>query len=75
MAARKLSVVAGGLSRKRKPKTEQPQNELATRWRTGEHEIPVRAAEAHPGDVVPILDGWIRRLERQVGLDPAANGD
>ena len=73
MAARKLSVVAGALFRKRKPRTEQPQNELATRWRTGEHEIPVRAA--HPGDVIPLLDGWIRRLERQVGLDPAANGD
>jgi hypothetical protein len=73
MAARKLSVVAGALSRKRKPKEEQPQSELAKRWRTGEFGVPQRAREKHAGDVVPLLDGWIRRLERQAGLDPAAN--
>jgi len=73
MAARKLAVVAGALSRKRKPKEEQPQNDLARRWRSGEHEIAVRAAEKHSEGVVPLLDGWIRRLERQAGLDPAAN--
>ena len=75
MAARKLSVVAGALIRKRKPKEEQPQSELAKRWRSGEFEVPRRAKTEHTGDVVPLLDGWIRRLERQVGLDPAANGD
>jgi hypothetical protein len=74
MAARKLSVVAGAMSGQRKAKEEQPQNELAKRWRTGEHEVPVRAAEKHSGDVIALLDGWIRHLEREVGLDPAANG-
>jgi hypothetical protein len=73
MAARKLSVVAGDLSRKRKPRTDQPQSEIARRWRTGEFEVPAAAREKHTGDVIPLLDGWIRRLERQVGLDPAAN--
>jgi len=75
MATRKLSVVAGALSGKRKRKKEQQQNALAARWRTGEHETPVRAAGGHSRDVIPLLDGWIRRLERQVGLDPAANGN
>jgi hypothetical protein len=71
MAARKLSVVAGDLSRKRKPKEEQPQSQIARRWRTGEFEVAPK--EKLAGDVIPLLDGWIRRLERQVGLDPAAN--
>ena len=73
MAERKLSVVAGDLSRKRKPREELPQSEIAKRWRTGEFEVPGTAREKHAGDVIPLLDGWIRRLERQVGLDPAAS--
>jgi len=73
MAARKLSVVAGALSTKRKTKEEQPQNELAKRWRSGGLEPLQRPTEKHTGDVIPMLDGWIRRLEREVGLDPAAN--
>jgi hypothetical protein len=74
MAARKLSVVAGALSSKRMAKAEQPQNDLARRWRSGDLEPPERPTEKHAGDVVPLLDGWIRHLEREVGLDPAANG-
>ena len=73
MAARKLSVVAGDLSRKRKPKEEQPRSEIAKRWRTGEFDAPATPKDKQAGDVIPLLDGWIRRLERQVGLDPAAN--
>ncbi|HEX7938356.1 MAG TPA: hypothetical protein VF483_05140 [Gemmatimonadaceae bacterium] len=70
MARRKLSVVAGDQSRSRKPKAAPPPNELANRWR----ELgPTEAKAQDAGDVIPILDGWVRRLERQAGLDSAAN--
>ena len=70
MARRKLTVVKGGLSRRRKPKASPAPNELANRWREIGPAAP-RAPET--GDVIPLLDGWIRRLERQAGVDPAAN--
>jgi len=70
MPRRKLSVVAGGKSGKRQPKAAQPQNDIAGRWRSLLPEPPRKKLE---GDVIPLLDGWIRRLQRQAGLDPAAN--
>jgi hypothetical protein len=70
MARRKLTVVSGGLSGKRKPKAAPSPNELANRWRDIVQSAP-RAPEK--GDVIPLLDGWIRRIERQAGVDPAAN--
>jgi hypothetical protein len=70
MARRKLTVVAGGLSRKSKPKATPAPNELANRWR----ELGTAAPRTpEKGDVIPLLDGWIRRIERQAGVDPAAN--
>ena len=70
MARRKLSVVSGGQSRNRKPKAAPAPNELANRWR----ELgPTEPKAQDAGDVIPILDGWVRRLERQAGLDSAAN--
>jgi hypothetical protein len=66
-----MSVVSGGQSRKRKAKESPSQNNLANRWRQGESAPPQR--EAARGDVIPLLDGWVRRLERQAGLDSAAN--
>ena len=70
MARGKLTVVSGGLSRKRKPKASPAQDTLAQRWRDG---MPLTPRPLESGDVIPLLDGWIRRLERQAGLDPAAN--
>jgi len=73
MARRKLTVVSGGLSGKAKPKATPAQSKLAERWRLGDV-IPDAAPKTpETGDVIPLLDGWIRRLERQAGLDPAAN--
>ena len=59
MARRKLTVVSGGLSRKAKPKASPAQNELANRWRDVG---PVAPKAPESGDVIPLLDGWIRRL-------------
>ena len=70
MARRKLSVVSGGLSRNRQPKALPAPSDLANRWREIGGTEP-KAQET--GDVIPLLDGWIRRLERQAGLDSAAN--
>ena len=70
MARRKLTVVSGGLSRNRKPKATPTPNELANRWRDIVSATP-KTPES--GDVIPILDGWVRKLERQAGLDSAAN--
>ena len=70
MARRKLTVVAGGLSRQAKSKGIPAQSELANRWR----EVgPLAPKAPETGDVIPLIDGWIRKLERQVGLDSAAN--
>ena len=70
MARRKLTVVAGDLSRKAKSKGTPAQNELANRWR---EMGPIAPKAPETGDVIPILDGWVRKLERQAGLDSAAN--
>ncbi|MEK7401819.1 MAG: hypothetical protein AABZ80_05590 [Gemmatimonadota bacterium] len=72
MARRKLTVVLGGLTRRRKAKGSPAPSELANRWRMGDVG-PVAPRTPETGDVIPILDGWIRKLERQAGLDPAAN--
>ena len=72
MARRKLTVVTGGLSKKRKPKASPAPSELANRWR-GSDITPPAPKKAESGDVIPLLDGWIRKLERQAGVDPAAN--
>ena len=71
MPRRNLTVVKGGKGRKRAPRAAQPQSDLAARWRREEPQ-PTRSRKLE-GDVISLMDGWIRQLERQVGLDSAAN--
>ena len=66
----KLKVVKGARTR-RTPKPTPQQVELARRWRMGG--LGVESRKPLEGDVIPLLDGWIRRLEREAGLDSAAN--
>ena len=63
MAEPQLVVVAGALPRNAKPKVSRPQDALAKRWR----QDPENVANNKPQDVIPLLDGWIRRLEREAG--------
>jgi hypothetical protein len=73
MTERPLVVIAGALSRKRKAKAEQLQDGIAKRWRLdgpGAAQQP-RSEPVESRDVIPLLDGWIRRLEREAGLDQA----
>jgi hypothetical protein len=63
-----LTVIAGALARGQKPKTSQAQDAIAKRWRMGGISTP---EPSEPSDVIPLLDGWIRRLEREAGTDPA----
>jgi hypothetical protein len=65
MTKRQLFVVAGRLSRTLKPKGRRSQDALAKRWRTSLAEVAVQQP-ALP-DVIPLMDAWIRRLEREAG--------
>ena len=67
MAEPQLVVVAGSLPRGAKPKVTRPQDALAKRWRTGAES----SATPERPDVIPLLDGWIRRLERETGEEPS----
>lgn len=69
MSSPELSIVVGALARALKQKGSQPQNAIAKRWR-GPTAKP-QQADASP-DVIPLMDGWIRRLEREAGQDPTA---
>ena len=72
MSERELNIVAGALARAVKPKAAQAQDALAKRWRNTPAELE-RIAERQ--DVIPLLDGWIRRLEREAGTDADAPVD
>ena len=64
MAEPQLVVVAGALPRNAKPKVPRPQDAIAKRWRnSADVAVPERQ------DVIPLLDGWIRRLEREAGAE------
>jgi hypothetical protein len=63
-----LSVVAGAVSRSLKPKSAQPQDALAKRWRTP---LPVSPRPPQLPDVISLMDAWIRRLEREAGTGAA----
>jgi hypothetical protein len=67
MSERELSIVAGALARHQKPKVSQVQDAIAKRWRLA----PLSSADQPPkqSDVIPLLDGWIRRLEKEAGCD------
>jgi len=70
MSERELVLIMGALSRTRKAKAAQLQDALAKRWRLaggGLIEPLVAAEPVEPRDVIPLLDGWIRRLEREAG--------
>lgn len=71
MAGKQLSIVHGDLAQTRRRRQASGPEELARRWRAGGQESG--ASPPPTGDVIPLLDGWIRRLERQAGLDQAAN--
>ena len=60
MAEPQLVVVAGALPRGAKPKVTRSQDALAKRWRNS-----ADVATTERQDVIPLLDGWIRRLERE----------
>jgi hypothetical protein len=67
MSDRELIVVAGALARSLKPKVAPAQDALAKRWRT-----PAGGVSAQPGDikdVISLLDGWVKVLERGVRTD------
>jgi hypothetical protein len=73
MAERDLVVIMGALSRTRKAKTAQLQDDLAKRWRLAGLFGPLVVPEAAESrDVIPLMDGWIRRLEREAGLEAQA---
>ena len=68
MAEPQLIVVAGSLPRGAKPKVTRAQDALAKRWRSGADTATAQERQ----DVIPLLDGWIRRLEREAGsVDPS----
>ena len=60
-----LTVIAGTLARGAKPKGTQAQDAIAKRWRAGAAGVVEPTTETP--DVIPLLDGWIRRLEREAG--------
>jgi hypothetical protein len=63
MSDRELSVVAGSLTRRQKPKVAPVQDSIAKRWRAAESS---RANRPPAGsDVIPLLDGWVRVLEKE----------
>lgn len=63
MADTQLVVVAGALPRGAKPKVARPLDAIAKRWRNSAG----IATPPEKQDVIPLLDGWIRRLERETG--------
>jgi hypothetical protein len=66
MDSPELSIIAGALAGTLRPKCSQVRDELAKRWRSenpGDKPSEMR-------DVIPLLDGWIRRLARQAGVEP-----
>ena len=69
--AERLVVIAGALSRKPKAKGAQLQDAIAKRWRIDESGQMPRSETLESRDVIPLLDGWIRRLEREAGPDQA----
>jgi hypothetical protein len=67
MSDRELSVVAGALSRHQKSKVVQVQDAIAKRWRMP---APMPDQPHEQSDVIPLIDGWIRLLQKETGADP-----
>jgi hypothetical protein len=70
MSEPELSIVAGALAGTLKPKVTQMQDAIAKRWRMSGLMAPEKPNSDNP-DVIPLLAGWIRRLEREAGPDSA----
>lgn len=66
MAEPELVVVAGSLARNAKPRVTRAQDAIAKRWRMGAASEP---EVERSKDVISLLDGWIRRLEREAGAE------
>ena len=68
MPERPLVVIAGALAGRPKPKADRLRESIAKRWRMdgSRADEPVKSR-----DVIPLLDGWIRRLEREAGPEVA----
>ena len=69
MADPKLEVIAGSLPRRPSGKTARIRDEMAKRWRIDGLFKSAPKLRVEPRDVIPLLDGWIRRLEREAGED------
>jgi hypothetical protein len=71
MAFRHFSVVAGARPRDKKAKGAQPapQDAIAKRWR---QDAGARDSSRQDSDVIPLMEGWVRVLEKQAGSYPAA---
>jgi hypothetical protein len=67
MPDRNLTLVAGALPRRPSGKVARLRNAIARRWRMEGSwiSLPLSAEPVKPRDVIPLLDGWIRRLERE----------
>jgi hypothetical protein len=70
MADPKLEVIPGALPRQPSGKTAKVRDAMAKRWRIDNlfHTAP-QLPQPGARDVIPLLDGWIRRLERETGED------
>ncbi|HYC52971.1 MAG TPA: hypothetical protein VEB19_17825 [Gemmatimonadaceae bacterium] len=62
MASHGLFVIAGERPRETKPKTDIPLERLARRWRNS----GAIDRREQPDDIISLMDGWIRLLERSV---------
>jgi hypothetical protein len=70
MADPKLEVIAGSLPRRSSGKTAKVRDAMAKRWRIDSlFTTAPRLESVESRDVIPLLDGWIRRLEREAGDD------
>ena len=70
MADPRLEVIAGSLPRRPSGKTANVRDAMAKRWRIDNlFAAAPRLESVESRDVIPLLDGWIRRLEREAGDD------
>jgi hypothetical protein len=69
MSERPLVLIAGALTGRPKVKVAIVQESIARRWRHSGPTPQVEPAESR--DIIPLLDGWIRRLEREAGTELA----
>jgi hypothetical protein len=64
MSKHRLEIVAGDLPRGTRRKQTSLEDAILKRWRKDAQTAHEAAPDADR-DVIPLLDGWLRRLERQ----------